>query len=149
MIKERKGLQSNEKNSTISEFIEEIKNKGGLKQFDLGELIKPNGYAHKISKNLKFKRVQLRKIFTELKTVYKMYKNIKDKKDKEVNEKKQIMARLYKLYPILQYQVNRDVIDNDFKELMWVILDYLEKDLENFDNAMEFIEALVAYLRGE
>jgi CRISPR type III-A-associated protein Csm2 len=144
MIKERENLQSNVKNPTIKELIMKIKDKGGLKQFDLGELIKPNEYAHKISTNLKFTRVQLRKIFTEFKTVYVMYKKVKDKK---VNDESQIKARLYKLYPILQYQVNRKVIDNDFKELMWVILDSLDKDLENFDNTIEFMEALVAYLK--
>jgi CRISPR type III-A-associated protein Csm2 len=137
MIKERKNLQSNVKNPTIKKLINEIENKEGLKHIDLGELIKPHKYAHEISTMLKLTRVQLRKIFTEFKTIYEMYKKVKDPS--------QIKARLYKLYPILQYQVNRKLIDNDFKELMWVILDYLERDLENFDNAMEFMEALVAY----
>ncbi|MFZ8831728.1 MAG: type III-A CRISPR-associated protein Csm2 [Thermodesulfobacteriaceae bacterium] len=145
MIKERENVQSyvknlpNVKNATIKKFIEEINEKKGLKQFDLGELIKPNKYAHKISTSLKLTRVQLRKIFTEFKTAYEMYKKGKDQY--------QIKARLYRLYPILQYQVNRNVIDNDFKELMWVILDSLDKDLENFDNTIEFMEALVAYLK--
>jgi CRISPR type III-A-associated protein Csm2 len=137
MIKERKNLQSNVKNPTIKELINKIENKEGLKQIDLGELIKPHKYAYEISTQLKLTRVQLRKIFTEFKTIYEMYKKVKDQN--------QIKARLYKLYPILQYQVNRKLIDNDFKELMWVILDYLERDLENFDNAMEFMEALVVY----
>jgi len=139
MIKERENLQSNVENPTIKDLIKKIEDKGGLKQFDLGELIKPKGYAYEISKNLKFTRVQLRKIFTEFKTIYEMYKKGKDQN--------QIKARLYKLYPILQYQVNRKVIDRDFKKLMWAILDSLDKDLENFDNTMEFIEALVAYLK--
>jgi len=145
MIKERENVQSNVKNlpnvknATIKEFIKEINEKEGLKQFDLGKLIKPNEYAYKISTSLNLTRVQLRKIFTEFKTIYEMYKKGKDRN--------QIKARLYRLYPILQYQVNRKVIDNDFKELMWVILDSLDKDLENFDNTIEFMEALVAYLK--
>ena len=137
MIKERKNLQSNVKNPTIKELIDKIENKEGLKQIDLGELIKPHEYAYKISTQLKLSRVQLRKIFTEFKTIYEMYKKGKDQN--------QIKARLYKLYPILQYQVNRKLIDNDFKELMWVILDSLEKNLDNFENTKEFMEALVAY----
>jgi CRISPR type III-A-associated protein Csm2 len=137
MIKEKKNLQSNVKDPTIRKLINEIENKGGLKQIDLGELIKPHKYAHEISTKLKLTRVQLRKIFTEFKTVYEMYKKVKDES--------QIKARLYKLYPILQYQVNRKLIDNDFKELMWKILDSLDKNLENFENTKEFMEALVAY----
>jgi CRISPR type III-A-associated protein Csm2 len=145
MIKERENVQPNVKNplnvknDTVKNLIKEINEKKGLKQFDLGELIKPNKYAHEISTGLNLTRVQLRKIFTEFKTIYEMYKKGKDQN--------QIKARLYRLYPILQYQVNRKVIDNDFKELMWVILDSLDKDLENFDNTIEFMEALVAYLK--
>jgi CRISPR type III-A-associated protein Csm2 len=144
MFKNKENVQTNVVNQAkeenpINDLIEKIKEKGGLKDLNLGELIKPNGYAYKISTKLKFSRVQLRKIFTELKTVYVMYKNGIDEE--------QIKARLYKLYPILQYQVNRKVIDNDFKELMWVILDSLDKDLENFDNTIEFMKALVAYLK--
>jgi CRISPR type III-A-associated protein Csm2 len=144
MIKNKENVQTNVVNQTkeenpINELIEKIKEKGGLKYLNLGELIKPNGYAYNISIKLKFSRVQLRKIFTELKTIYVMYKNRVDEE--------QIKARLYKLYPILQYQVNRKIIDNDFKKLMWKILDSLDKDLENFDNTIEFMEALVAYLK--
>jgi len=144
MIKNKENVQTNVVNQAkeenpINDLIEKIKEKGGLKDLNLGELIKPNGYAYKISTKLKFSRVQLRKIFTELKTVYVMYKNRIDEE--------QIKARLYKLYPILQYQVNRKIIDNDFKKLMWEILDSLERDLENFNNTIEFMEALVAYLK--
>ncbi len=126
----------------IEELINKIKNEGGLKKIDLGELIKPEKYAHIISKGLELSRVQLRRIYTEFKNIYDTYQN--SKKSKEVNVNK-IKSSLYKLYPILQYQASRQIIDDKFKELMWKILDSLEKDPENFDNTMEFIKALVAY----
>jgi len=126
-------------NPTIKELINKIKNQGGLKEIDLGELIRPENYAYKISKDLKLTRVQLRKVYTEFKSIYDIYKKTKGKDENEIK------TRLYKLYPILQYQVNRKLIDNDFKELIWEILNSLDKNLENFENTMEFIKALVAY----
>jgi len=126
-------------NPTIKELINKIKNQGGLKEIDLGELIRPENYAYKISKDLKLTRVQLRKVYTEFKNIYDIYKKTKGKDENEIK------TRLYKLYPILQYQVNRKLIDNDFKELIWEILNSLDKNLENFENTMEFIKALVAY----
>jgi len=126
-------------NPIVKDLINKIKNQKGLKEINLGELIKPEKYAHRISKELKLTRVQLRKVFTEFKSIYDIYIKTKGKDENEIK------TRLYKLYPILQYQVNRKLIDNDFKELMWEILNSLDQNLENFENTMEFIKALVAY----
>lgn len=82
------------------------------------------------------KRTQLRKIFNE-------FKNIEKKKDK---------TEIYKLYYILEYQANRKLISHKFKELLWALLDELEKHFEDTEVTKkidEFITALVAYIPKE
>ncbi len=129
--------------STIDELIEEIKREPkGLGKLDLAKLLKPEGYAEKVVKEAGLTRVQLRKIFAEFKTIETYLKSNKEK----------AKYHLYKLYPIIQYQVNRKLINENFKRLMFAILDSFdnEKDFEkNFSNTKEFIEALVAYTPRE
>jgi CRISPR type III-A-associated protein Csm2 len=129
--------------STIDELIEEIKREPkGLGKLDLAKLLKPEGYAEKVVKEAGLTRVQLRKIFAEFKTIETYLKSNKEK----------AKYHSYKLYPIIQYQVNRKLINENFKRLMFAILDSFdnEKDFEkNFSNTKEFLEALVAYTPRE
>jgi len=138
--------------SFTTKLAEMIKKKRGLCYFDLYELLKPDGYAQEVVKEnthpkikIKLTRVQLRKVFSEFKYVYDDY--MKNK------EKVKVKIRLYKLYPILQYQANRELIGENFKNLMWAILDTLVSNDEDFDknleNSYEFLKALVAYIPKE
>jgi CRISPR/Cas system CSM-associated protein Csm2 small subunit len=130
----------------------EIKEKNGLCNFDLYELLKPNGYAQQVIKEntqkrdeIKLTRVQLRKLFYELKYAYDVYKKNK--------EKEKVKIILYKLYPLVQYQVNRKLMGEDFKNLIWAILDTLVNNDKDFDKnleiSFEFLKSLVAYIPKE
>jgi Protein of unknown function (DUF310). len=83
--------------------------------------------------------VQLRKVFQE-------FKAIRDglKKDKNVER---ALARLYKLYAILEYQAKRRVLNDKFKELMFTLFDNIERDKseEAFEKAYKLLMAMVAY----
>jgi CRISPR type III-A-associated protein Csm2 len=123
----------------------EIEKKRGLCHFSLYELLKPNGDAQQVVKENELTRVQLRKVFSEFKYVYDEYKKNKNKEKAKIH--------LYKLYPVLQYQVNRRLIKENFKNLIWAILDTLVNNDEEFDENLEFsyefLKALVAYIPKE
>ncbi|MEM1672565.1 MAG: type III-A CRISPR-associated protein Csm2 [Archaeoglobaceae archaeon] len=123
-------------------FLERVK-KEGLKSFSLAELLKPNGYASLIAEKSELTRVQLRKIFAEFKQIYEHYHS----QDKNLTA---VKTRIYKLYPLIYYQYNRKLISEYFKDLIVAILDALDRDFEeNIENAMSFVEALVAYAPKE
>jgi len=128
----------------IDKLIKEIKDGKGLGNIELKELLRPGGYADKVVGEAKLTRVQLRKIFAEFKTIKELYK-------KENQNSEKILTRLYKLYPMIQYQTNRKLISEDFKKLIFAILDSLDQNFtkKNFDQTMEFMEALVAYTRKD
>lgn len=128
----------------IGLLISKIKEKGGIGKIEKRDLLRPEGYAAQIAKEAKLTRVQLRKIFAE-------FKWIKERYDKDKGRTKdEILMRIYKLYPLIQYQKNRNLINEPFKNLLFTILDNLEEKLdENLENAYDFIEALVAYTSKE
>ena len=140
--------------NSIKDLLTELdKNNGDLEKIGLKALITPpDGYALKIIKELEdlknkrqkkgLTRVQLRKIFQEFKNIYSDYKKNKNK-EKCLNE-------IYKLYFIISYQRNRNLIDPDIQYLFWNLIKVLEKsNLEQFDLVMDFINALVAYIPKE
>ena len=142
-MKEKKyGKRGEQTKEFIQKLLNELKNKN-LGDFSLKDLLTPDGYAERVVKEAKLTRVQLRKNYAEFKRLEDM------KKRKEKDEV--IKMEIYKLYPILQYQANRGLIDEDFKKLMFKILDGLESNLEgkNFEYTMEFMKALVAYTQRE
>ena len=59
--------------------------------------------------------------------------------------------RLYRLYPILAYQQNRGLINEDFKEIMVKLLDWIDSNFDgkNYEKVMDFMTALVAYAKKE
>lgn len=123
----------------IKQLILEIKQKNGLGGIDIKELLKPDGYAKNVVDEAGLKRVQLRKIFSEFKIIKERY---------EKGETEKVKKLMYKLYPIIQYQCNRKLISENFRDLMFVILESLENNFtkENFEHTFEFMEALVAYI---
>lgn len=131
-----------EEGFNIRSFADKIR-QSGLSSFELRELLKPEGYADKVATRSNLTRVQLRKFFAEFKAIYNLYRAKGHLTD-------EIKLRLYKLYPIIQYQRNRNLIPEDFRYLLVAILDSLDREFEkNIDITMDFIEALVAYAPRE
>jgi len=140
MEKQKESMKQNlSQKKSINELISEIKQKNGLGGIELKELLKPDGYAQTVVKEANLKRVQLRKIFSEFKAIQERYKK---------GEVEKVRLSLYKLYPIIQYQRNRNLISEEFKRLLFTILDSLDNNFneKNFKHTFEFMEALVAYI---
>ena len=132
-----------QKQDKLRDFINSIR-KNPLSNFSVSELVKPDGYAASIAGQLKITRVQLRKIYSELKYICD---RVKETGSLEEDTK----TKLYMLYPILEYQKNRKVVDGRFVELMFALIDNLDRHAtsENFEQADRFLTALVAYTRKE
>jgi CRISPR type III-A-associated protein Csm2 len=104
-------------------------------------------------KENKITSVQLRKIFHEFKAIVDGLKK-GDNLDKA-------MGRLYRLYAILEYQAKREVLKENFKELMFELFGNIEREIEKikkekdgkerdkvievFDKAYDLLMAMVAY----
>jgi len=130
------------KENVCKEFLSKINNFGSI---GLKELIGPNGYAQRIINYTNLKTTQLRKIYAEFKHIHSLIKS----QDKE--KEKEIKMRLYRLYPILAYQQNRGLINEDFKEIMVKLLDWIDSNFDgkNYEKVMDFMTALVAYAKKE
>ena len=126
--------------NVCKEFLNKINNFGSI---GLKELIGPNGYAQRIINHTNLKTTQLRKIYAEFKYIHNLIKS------QEKEEK--IKMRLYRLYPILAYQQNRGLINEDFKEIMVELINWIDSNFakENYDKVMDFMTALVAYAKKE
>ncbi len=127
----------------LKELIDKLRNKA-IANIPTSELVKPDGYASKIAGQLKITRVQLRKIYSELKYIFERVSSVGRLEE-------DTRTKLYMLYPILEYQKNRGVIDGRFVNLMYALIENLERNetKENFEQAERFLTALVAYTRKE
>jgi len=124
---------------SVDDLINKLKS-APIKDIPLSELVKHGKYAYKIAWDLKISRVQLRRIYSELKHI------LRSKKITEAN-----IPKLYMLYPILAYQRERGVVNENFVNLMYALLENIEKypDEENLETAEKFLTALVAYARKD
>jgi len=123
--------------------------KKSLRDIPVGELVKPEGYAESVARKSRAKNVQLRKLYAELKYIIDARKRIKDEELSE-EEKKSLEARLYMLYPILEYQQKRGLIRRELKDIMQKLVEKLINgidDIRNFERAEQFLTALVAYAK--
>ena len=127
----------------LKELIDKLRN-SAIANIPTYELVKPDGYASKIAGQLKITRVQLRKIYSELKYIFERVSSVGRLEE-------DTRTKLYMLYPILEYQKNRGVIDGRFVNLMYALIENLERNetKENFEQAERFLTALVAYTRKE
>ena len=139
----RQNVQRVDRQDKINEFISKLR-ESAIANISTSELVKPNGYAFGIASQLKVTRVQLRKIYSELKYIFERVSNV-GKLEEDTRTK------LYMLYPILEYQKNRGVMDARFVSLMYALIENLERNetKENFEQAERFLTALVAYTRKE
>lgn len=126
--------------SEIYEIIKEIKMADSLSNVLEPKKFAPvDGWADKLTKILydnkkQIKSSQLRKVFNQIKQVC-------DKADLENK------VDLYLIYPNLVYAKARDLIPNEFYELMVACLDKLKesKNKEDYKRFGEFMTAIVAY----
>ena len=131
--------QHNRQISAVDELVKKLK-QGPISNIPLPELVKYGKYAYRIVDELNISRVQLRRIYSELKHILKAKKITDDN-----------MAKLYMLYPILAYQKERGVVSGKFVNLMYALLENIERyhDEKNLEIAEKFLTALVAYARKE
>jgi CRISPR type III-A-associated protein Csm2 len=125
----------------IQEFTYLVK-KNHLAGIDLASIVKPDGYAAQIARNSEIKRTQLRKIFAEFKRVFDGYRKSKSFGEEE-------LTALYMLFPILEYQKNRNLLSEDFVRMMEAVIESMinNPSEENVKRAEQFLTALVAYAR--
>ena len=122
----------------LEDLKQELSRKA-ISQFTEREIFHPEGYAKNVVKRARITAVQLRKVFQEFKVIVDGLK-----KDESVDR---ALARLYKLYALLEYQAERGVLDKDFKELMFRLFDNIErnKSKDAFEKAYDLLMAMVAY----
>jgi len=146
--------QQGSQDSPLEKLKRELRNRA-ITQFSERELFHPDGYASKVMgmKENKITSVQLRKIFHEFKAIVDGLKK-GDNLDKA-------MGRLYRLYALLEYQAKREVLKENFKELMFELFGNIEREIEKikkekdgkerdkvieaFERAYELLMAMVAY----
>ncbi|SNZ14023.1 type III-A CRISPR-associated protein Csm2 [Hydrogenobacter hydrogenophilus] len=119
-----------------------------LKDLHDKDIFHPKGYGKRLAKNLNIGAVQLRRIYQEFKNL----RDIAKKRDIEA-----VAPRLYMLYALVEYQAQRGIINDRFKELIHKILDNIEKHIsknketakENLNRAYELMMSIVAYSKKE
>ncbi len=132
-----------EKPNIISEIIGEINSANKLSEvLTPDKFAPPEGWADKIASSFKsgnnsLKTSQLRKIFSEVKSICQRQK-------KGISKDK---TELYLLYPKLAYAKGRNLMPKEFYDLLVSCIKKLqlngdEKDFETFE---EFMTAIVAY----
>ena len=130
------------RNMSVAEELKRKIQNNPISKIGLKDLVKPNGYAYRIAHDLKLTKVQVRKIYAEFKGIYESLKRNGWKFDEE------ILTRLYMLYPIIEYQRNRRVLNGDFANLITALIENIERfpDKKNIETAEKFFTAIVAYI---
>ena len=139
----RENVEMDNRGDKLNELISKLR-KSAIADIPTSELVKPNGYAWHIARELGITMVQLRKVYSELKYIFERVSE-----SSKLDERTK--TQLYMLYPILEYQKNRRVVSGRFVKLMNALLENLEKNEtpENFKQADRFLTALVAYMKQE
>ncbi len=133
----------------ITEITQKIKKAKNLSDVLKPEVFAPpNGWADKITKQLKEQHNKDKKI-PELKTsqLRKIFAEVKDICEKRIKGLTDDNTELYLLYPKLAYAQGRDLMPRNFYELLIACLDKLKNnaDKKDFKRFEEFMTAIVAY----
>jgi len=133
-----------ETDSEIDEIIKKIESLQSLKDLVVEEIAKEGGYAEKVAKSQLFKNLkttQLRNLFDGIK-----------ENERKLTEKgwNAIEADFYMLRPSLAYAKARELIPEDFFNLMNACMKQVDKGdengkKENYKRFVQFLEAIVAY----
>lgn len=135
----------------IRELIKKIKAEDfTFSQLKPEEYAPLDGYAYQVAVKQegdkgkpRIKITQLRKFFSQIKRLEAQLVKLK-KDDDELDEA--FYAELYLIVPELAYAKGRDLIDQDFFELMRVSLDKAKfKRVRDFRTFAKFVTAVLAY----
>jgi CRISPR-associated protein Csm2 len=101
--------------------------------------LEPKGIAEAIASTITFKPTQLRKIFHQLKTIKQSLKG----KDKINGDE----VHIIKILPLLAYSKGRNLISEDFYELIKALISKVRESgqTEDFSKFVDIFEAIVAY----
>lgn len=135
------------KQNHMNELINEIKKSNSLKEVFVPEKYAlPNGWADKTAKSLRKNAMnssQLRKIFTQLKTIED--KIDKNRTDKLTNEQ---MNEILLIMPQIAYAKGRNLVPWDFYNLMKVCITPKKiKDKEDYKSFVSFYTSVIAYAK--
>lgn len=141
---DRNKRRDKETDSEIDEIIKKIESLQSLKDLVVEEIAKEGGYAEKVAKSQSFKNLkttQLRNLFDGIK-----------ENERKLTEKgwNAIEADFYMLRPSLAYAKARELIPEDFLNLMNACMKQVDKGdengkKENYKRFVQFLEAIVAY----
>ena len=125
----------------VNDLIRKLK-EGPIARIGLKDLVGPDGYAKNIARSLKVSRVQMRRVYNEFKQAFS-----KVKRKKQESLKEEDMNRLYMLFPFLEYQKNRKLMDERLTNLMNALIENVDRfrDRKNVETAEKFLTALIAY----
>jgi len=131
--------------STIERMMERVKEEKRRKLIQIftdEEILKPNGLADKIARELRsdLKSTQLRKVFDKIKEI-----------ENALNRGEDYKSKILELYPKLAYSTGRKLMPRKFFNLLTLLLGKAEEDREDAKMVVRLITAIVAYskLYGE
>ena len=131
--------------STIEKMMERVKEEKRRKLIQIftdEEILKPNGLADKIARELRsdLKSTQLRKVFDKIKEI-----------ENALNRGEDYKSKILELYPKLAYSTGRKLMPRKFFNLLTLLLGKAEEDREDAKMVVRLITAIVAYskLYGE
>ncbi|WP_297445373.1 type III-A CRISPR-associated protein Csm2 [Desulfurobacterium sp.] len=125
--------------SAIEELTGRIKAEKGKKLTQIltdEEILKPNGLADEIAKELRsnLKSTQLRKVFDKIKEI-----------ENALNRGEDYRSKILELYPKLAYSTGRKLMPRKFFNLFTLLLEKAERDREDAKMVVKLITAIVAY----
>ena len=125
--------------STIEELTGRVRAGTGRKLtqiFTDEEILKPNGLADEIAKELRnnLKSTQLRKVFDKIKEI-----------ENALNRGEDYRSKILELYPKLAYSTGRKLMPRKFFNLLTLLLEKAERDREDAKMVVRLITAIVAY----
>lgn len=122
----------------VQKYIRALPSMSALKPEDYAE---KDGWADVVAKTSNMKATQLRKIFHYVKDL---------KREFQRNEASFNRAKVALLMPSLAYAQGRDLIPRDFFELLTLCFGQDKcRTAEDFENAANFLEAIMAYHKYE
>lgn len=129
--------KTEKKESVIKELTERVKKGGRLSQILTDEeMLKPNGLADRIAKELEgnLRSTQLRKVFDKIKEI-----------EEAIDRRDDYKVKILELYPKLAYSTGRNLMPKEFFNLLTSLLEKAEKDREDAKVVIRLITAIVAY----
>ena len=122
------------------QIVNDIKILKNLSELSIKDISKENGYADKVSQNLKnTNSTQIRKFFNIIKTI--------EKEDKWADKE----AEFYMLRPRMAAAVGREIMEPEFYDVISAAMSKVdvgdddEQKNKNFDVFVKFFESIIAY----